>query len=200
LKTDSANCFCSRTPQRIPSAMSCVATSERRRTCHTRVGHARRGAGVTTGRCAASAWTPPWRSWQVDRARWRQFTGPAHHLWRAIGRQGDSRRRPCRGLSTRACVTGVTSLTHNRPSPTISRSPRPLLLHAQPSLELRRPPLAPPRWAHCSAHFQGRLSTPKSPPCTHQSYMRACWPNRTACSPEPELPRPPLVLRAQGPT
>jgi hypothetical protein len=34
-KTDSANCFCSRTPERTPSATSCGATSECRRTCRT---------------------------------------------------------------------------------------------------------------------------------------------------------------------
>jgi hypothetical protein len=79
-----------------------------------------------------------------DRARWRQSTGPAHHPRRAIGRRGDARRRPCRGLSTHACVTGVTPPTHNRPSPTISRPPRPLpRAHAQPPPKLRRPPLAP---------------------------------------------------------
>jgi hypothetical protein len=49
-------------------------------------------------------------------------------------------------LSTRACVTGVTSPTHNRPSPTIRRPPRPLpRVHAQPPPELRSPPLTPPR-------------------------------------------------------
>jgi hypothetical protein len=65
---------------------------------------------------------------------------------RAIGRRGDARRRPCRGLSTHACVTGVTSPTHNRPSPTISRHPRPLpRAHAQLPPELHHPPLAPPR-------------------------------------------------------
>jgi hypothetical protein len=34
---------------------------------------------VTTSHCAATARTPPWRSWQVGRARWRQSTGSAHH-------------------------------------------------------------------------------------------------------------------------
>jgi hypothetical protein len=67
-------------------------------------------------------------SWQV---------APIHqtgaHPRRAIGRRGDARRRPHRGLSTRACVTGVTSPLHNRPSPTISRPPRPLpRAHTQP--------------------------------------------------------------------
>jgi hypothetical protein len=33
--------------------------------------------------------------------------------------------------------------------------------------------------------------TPKPSPCTHRAYMRVCWPNRRACSPEPELPRLP---------
>jgi hypothetical protein len=192
MKTDLANYFCSRTPERTPSATSCAATSERRRTCRTRVRRARRGAGVTIGCSAASAWTLPWRSWKVIRARWRQSTGPAHHPRRAIGCRGDARRRPCRGLSTRACVTGVTSPTHNRPSLTKRRPPRPLpRTHAQPPPELRRPPLAPPRWAHCSAHFQGRLSTPKPSACTHRAYTHVCWPNRTAYSPEPELQRPP---------
>jgi hypothetical protein len=36
-----------------------AATSALRLMCRTRVGRARRGAGVITGRCAASAWTPP---------------------------------------------------------------------------------------------------------------------------------------------
>jgi hypothetical protein len=120
------------------AAMSRAATSALRRTCRTRIGRARRGAGVTTGRYAASAWTPPWRLWQVDRARWRQSTGPTHRPRRAIGRRGDARRRPCCGLSTRACVTGVTSPTHNRPSPTIRRLPQPLpRAHTLPP-ELRR--------------------------------------------------------------
>jgi hypothetical protein len=35
--------------------------------------------------------------------------------------------RPCRGLSTRACVTGVTPLAPNRPSAGIKTSPRPCL-------------------------------------------------------------------------
>jgi hypothetical protein len=52
-----------------------AAMSARRRTCRTRVGRARRGAGATTGCCAAMAGTPSWHPWQVDRARWRQSTG-----------------------------------------------------------------------------------------------------------------------------
>jgi hypothetical protein len=56
--------------------------------------------------------------------------------------------------------------------------------------------LASPRWAHCSAHFHGCLSTPKPPPCTHRAYTPACWPNRTAWSPEHKLSRlPPSSLR-----
>jgi hypothetical protein len=39
----------------------------------------------------------------------------AHRSWRAIGRRSDARCRPCRGFSTRACVTGMTPLAPNRP-------------------------------------------------------------------------------------
>jgi hypothetical protein len=86
----------------------------------------------------------------------------------------------------------MTSPTHSRPSPTISRPPRPLpRAHAQPPPELRRSPLAPPRRAHCSAQFHGRMSMPKPSPFTHRAYTCACWPSRMACSPEPKLSRPP---------
>jgi hypothetical protein len=54
---------------------SCTATSASRRTRRTRVGHARRGTGVTVGHCAAPAGAHPCRPWQVDRARWRRSTG-----------------------------------------------------------------------------------------------------------------------------
>jgi hypothetical protein len=33
---------------------------------------------------------------------------------------------------------------------------------------------------------------PKPSPRTHRAYTPPCWPNRAACSLEPELPRPPL--------
>jgi hypothetical protein len=62
---------------------------------------------------------------------------------RTIGRRGDACRRPCRGLSTRACVTGMTSPTHNRPSPTISRPPRPL-----PRARAQPPPSSAARHWH----------------------------------------------------
>jgi hypothetical protein len=57
------------------AATPCAATSASRRTRRTRVGRARRGAGVTIGHCAVTAGVHPCRLWQVGRARWRQSTG-----------------------------------------------------------------------------------------------------------------------------
>jgi hypothetical protein len=60
-----------------------------------------------------------------------------------------ARGRPCRGLFTRAYVTGVTSLAVYRPSPTISRPPRPLHCAHTPAAELRR--RLPPPQCFCPA-------------------------------------------------
>jgi hypothetical protein len=65
---------------------------------------------------------------------------PAHRPWHAIGRRSDACRRPCCGLSTRACVTGVTPLAPNRPSAGIKTSPGPCL--ARTPNHRRAPPPA----------------------------------------------------------
>jgi hypothetical protein len=66
---------------------------------------------------------------------------PAHRPWRAIGPRSDAHRRPCCGLSTRVCVTGVTPLAPNRPSAGIKTSPQPCLArtpnhHCAPALAI----------------------------------------------------------------
>jgi hypothetical protein len=149
-------------PERALPATSRAATLECHHTRRTRVGRACRGTGVTAGRCAAPEWTPPWRPWQVDGARWRQSAGPADRPRRAVGRRGDARRRPCRGLSTRAYVTGVTSTAVYWPSSTISRPPRPL--HCAHTRRRAPPsPLPPP---HCFC--------PAPPPPSPLSTL-GCW-------------------------
>jgi hypothetical protein len=52
-------------PETCPTATSCAATSATRHTRRTRVGSARRGAGVTIGHCAAPAGAQSCRPWQV---------------------------------------------------------------------------------------------------------------------------------------
>jgi hypothetical protein len=75
LKTASAKFKRPGTPETRPAATSCAATSATRRTHHTHVGRARRGAGVTVGHCAAPVGAHPCRPWQVGRARWLRSTG-----------------------------------------------------------------------------------------------------------------------------
>jgi hypothetical protein len=95
--------------------------------------------------------------------------------------------------SPRVCVCHRRDPTSSQPN--LARVYKPVLgptSRARPTTaELRHPSFAPPRWAHCSARFHGYLSTPKPSPWSHWTYTPACWPNRVACSLEPELPQPP---------
>jgi hypothetical protein len=125
LKTESANCFCLRTPGR---ALPRRRARPRRRAAV----HAIPSSGT---HAEAPEWPPvaALRRRELPRdvrGKWACQVAPIHRIGAppqcAIGCRGDARRRPCCGHSTRACVTGVTSSTHNWPSPTISRPPRSL--------------------------------------------------------------------------
>jgi hypothetical protein len=125
LKTESTNCFSSRTPGRALL----------RRRARPRRRAAVRAVPVSGAHAEALEWPPvvALRRRELPRdvrGKCAYQVAPIHRtgapLRRASGRRGDVRRRPCCGHSTHACVTGVTSPTHNRPSPTISRPPRPL--------------------------------------------------------------------------
>jgi hypothetical protein len=104
----------------------------------------------------------------------------------------ERRTSPAMPWPLHACVCHRRDPTSSKPTSReyINQSSTPASCARPTTAELHRPPFASPRWAHCSARFHGYLSIPKTPPCSHWAYTPACWLNRAACSPKPELPRP----------
>jgi hypothetical protein len=89
---------------------------------------------------------------------------------------------------TTACLPWRTGKHPHRLAPNY-KSRR--LLSSHEHRAVARPPLATPGELIAPPTPHGCLSTPKPSPRTHRAYPPTCWPNRAACSLEPELPRPP---------
>jgi hypothetical protein len=158
LKTASANWKRPGTPEARSAATSCATTLATRRTCRTRVGRTRRGAGVTAAHCVASAGTHLCRPWQVGRARWPP----------------ERRTLPPMPQPLHACKWHRRDPTYPQPTSCalICQSPAAPRAHAHP---LRAPPFrhwrrrcAPPssRRPHPHKLPSPSLCTPKAPRAT----------------------------------